>query len=162
MGDSVSFDITKDHALQFALILSSGVPHMDAISYLRPDVSGDQLKNELKRWLAAPVVAAAILQVQGKSWQKMELSERVKFAIDKNYTEMAYFLYSHNYCDLSGPEKSKADTCRAALEAKLAGLAGKMDALSHWWDDVMSGKTSLGAENAPKRTPAPGSQMGQA
>jgi hypothetical protein len=73
-------------------------------------------------------------------WQEMSLQERIQYAIDKHYAEMAYFLYSRNYADLQGAEKAKADTCRMTLEAKLAGMAGKLDALSQFYADLASGK----------------------
>jgi hypothetical protein len=56
---------------------------------------------------------------------------------------MAFYLYSHNYCDLSGNEKLKADTCRQALEVKTAGMAGKLDALSQFYADILSKKAGM-------------------
>ena len=56
---------------------------------------------------------------------------------------MAYFLYSRNYAELAGQEKQKADTCRTALEAKLAGTSGKLSAVETFWADVVSGKVKL-------------------
>jgi len=136
-------EITKENAMQFALILSSGVPHLQAMGYVCPELEGQALKVELGRWLRSRVVQNAIITVQKKSWQDMELGERIDFAVNKNYTEMAYYLYANNYSDLHGADRVKADTCRTALEAKVAGMAGKMDALSRFWDDVRQGKVAL-------------------
>ena len=141
--------ITRELAKQFALILSSGVPHLTAMSYIRPDLAGHPQKLELQRWLTSPTVQQAILAVQGKPWQDMGIEEKIKFAIDKSYTEMAYFLYANNYNDLSGHDRNKADTCRATLEAKLAGMAGKMDALTTFWNDVTAGRVTLAGQPAP-------------
>lgn len=143
--------IDKDEALQFALILSSGIPHIDAIQYVRPGLEAAEYKAELGRWLGDKRVESAILHLQGKSWQDMSLEERIKFAIDKHYTEMAYFLYSHNYSELDGPSRGKADTCRQVLEAKIAGMSGKMDALTSFWADVQTGKINIGG-NQPTPT----------
>lgn len=134
---------TKDAALQFAIILSSGMPSIEAILYFAPDLEGAELKGLHDRWMRADNVRKAILTVQGKPWEKMTLEERIRFAIDKNYSEMAYFLYSHNYNDLVGNEKQKADTCRTVLEQKLAGMAGKMDSLMQFFDDIKSGKVKV-------------------
>jgi hypothetical protein len=73
----------------------------------------------------------------------MDLNERIRYVMDKHYSEMAYFLYAHNYADLVGADKAKADTCRLALEAKQAGFAGKQDALSRFFADVTSGAVKL-------------------
>ena len=79
----------------------------------------------------------------GKSWQEMSLEERIHFSIDKHYSEMAYFLYSHNYSQLVGTDRQKADICRQALEAKIAGTAGKMGPLEQFWADIKTGKVTL-------------------
>ena len=144
--------VTKDLALQFALILSSGVPQLEAAQYVRPDLEGQDLKFELTHLLKDPNVSAAILHIQGKPWQEMSLSDRIQFAINKNYTEMAYFLYANNYNDLQGADRTKADVCRATLEAKLAGMAGKMGALESFWADVQSGKVKLINQSNPGLT----------
>lgn len=137
---------TKEEALQFALMLKAGMPASSAIWYFfdDPDEDPTRVQFELERWVRSKTVRAAINIVQGKSWEKMTLAEQIQFAIDKHYAELAYFLYSHNYSELSGQDKSKADTCRAALEAKLAGMAGKMDALSRFFEDVRLGVVKLG------------------
>ena len=49
----------------------------------------------------------------------------------------------HNYSDLNGAEGQKADTCRQVLETKLAGLSGKMDAMSRFMEDVVNKKVRL-------------------
>lgn len=135
---------TKDEALQLALMLNAGMPSSDAIRYFfSPDEDPQRLQFEHERWLRSEAVQKALLQVMGKAWQDMSLDERVKFAVDKHYAEMAYFLYAHNYGELVGTEKQKADTCRQALEAKLAGSAGKMNALSQWFEDVRVGRVKL-------------------
>ena len=135
---------SREDGLQLALMLNSGMPSLDAMRYFYPDDDPERIRFEHDRWLRTRVVQSAIKTVQnGKSWQDMSLDERVKFAVDKHYSELAYFLYTNNYTLLSGQDRQKADICRAALEAKLAGTAGKMDALTSWFDDVKSGRVKL-------------------
>lgn len=135
---------TKQEALQLALMLTAGMPTLDAVRYFYPDDEPERVKFEHDRWLRSNHVKSAVKTVQnGKSWQEMSLDERIKFAIDKHYSELAYFLYTNNYATLTGADRQKADVCRAALEAKLAGTSGKMDALTSWFDDVKSGKVKL-------------------
>lgn len=134
---------TKIEAHQFALMLGSGMPGIDVLAYFLPELGATDLKQELARWLATPVVRASILAQMGKSWQDMTLDERITFSVDKHYSEMAYFLYSHNYSQLMGPDRQKADICRQALEAKIAGNAGKLGPLESFWADIKSGKVQL-------------------
>lgn len=131
---------SDDQAFQFAIILSSGIPPREAIPYFYPDTPPEDFPAILKLWFKSAAVSAAIEKVQGKRWQEMSLEERVKYAIEKQYSEMAYFLYSRNYAEITGSDKQKADTCRTTLEAKLAGMAGKMNSLEQFYADMASGK----------------------
>jgi len=135
---------TKDQAHQFALISSSGMPHAEVIRYFYPDEENQtNLRALLQMWLKSKVVQEAILAIQGKAWQEMSLEERIKYSVDKHYSELAYYLYSNNYAELEGTARQKADTCRQTLETKLAGMAGKLDAVTSFWADVVSGKVKL-------------------
>ena len=150
-------DPSRDQALQFALMLSAGLPPRDAMRYFLPDgedLTPGVIETYLTKWLRSDTVRKAIQTTQGKPWQDMTLDEKMRFAIDKHYTEMAYFLYSHNYAELAGAEKQKADTCRATLESKLAGMAGKLGALDQFWADVTSGKVKLGVGLGGNSTPS--------
>lgn len=136
---------SKDEALQLALMVTAGMPTIEAIKYFYPsEPDPERIRFEHDRWMRTDEVKRAIKHVQGgKNWQEMSLEERIKFAVDKHYSELAYFLYTNNYATLTGADRQKADICRAALEAKLAGTAGKMDALTSWFDDVKSGRVKL-------------------
>lgn len=145
---------TTEQAKQFALILSSGAPAREAIRYFLPPDSGEALSqlaiDQLaSRWLADPEVEKQVNLLQGGEWSSMTATQRIQTAIDKHYVEMAYFLFSRNYVELTGPEKSKADTCRVALEAKLAGTSGKLSAVEQFWSDVTSGRIKLGLGASP-------------
>lgn len=147
--------VTKEQARQFAIILSSGVPGSQAITYFYPDEQNiGALKVWLDKWMRDPEVQKQILILQGKAWEERTIEEKIQYAIDKHYTEVAYFLYSHNYAELAGADKTKADTCRQVLETKLAGMAGKMDALSQFWQDINTGKIKLSTQAKPVVPPA--------
>ena len=125
---------SREEALQLATMLAAGAPAQEAIRYFLPEdatevMSTGQVADFLARWMRSKEVERAIVSIQGKDWRDMTAGEKIQFAINKHYTEMAYYLYSRNYVDLSGQEKAKADTCRVALEAKIAGTAGKMTAV---------------------------------
>lgn len=129
---------SDEQAYALAVMLTSGMPSHVAFSYfLEPEIDAIAAAQYQNLWLKSKNLQKAILKLQGKAWQEMSLEERVKYAVDKHYGEMAYYLYAHNYSELSGAEKTKADTCRAVLEAKLAGMAGKVDPLSKLYDDLL-------------------------
>lgn len=146
---------SKDEATQYALMVTGGIPPMEAIRYFfPPEADEGVIKTAAKVWVRSEEVKRALLRLQhGKTWQGMSLPERISFTIEKHYSEMAYFLYSHNYSTLIGADKLKADTCRSALEAKLAGTAGKMSPLEQFWEDVRSGKLVLGGTSKGSSTP---------
>lgn len=152
-------NVTKDQAYQFAVMLSAGVPGGEAIRYFFPDENPTSQKAWLEKWMRSEEVQKAIILLQGKSWEKMSTEEKIQFAIDKHYVEAAYFLYSHNYAELVGADKTKADTCRQVLETKLAGMAGKMDALSQFWADITNGKIKL-SQAAPTKPAIPMAELG--
>ena len=143
-----------DQAEAYALMLHSGLPPSDAIRYFLPDddsVTPLEINSTIRRWNGSKRVQDALLALQGKPWEGMTLEEKCRFAVDKQYTEMSYFMYAHNYAELVGPEKAKADTCRSVLEAKLAGTSGKLNQLDQFYADVLSGKVKLtGAVSAPR------------
>lgn len=135
---------SKEDALQFALMIKSGMPTLHAIQYFfSGDEDPERLKFEHDRWLRSQTLKDAIDHVQGKPWKDMSLNEQINFAIEKHYAELAYFLYSHNYAELVGAERQKADICRSSLETKLAGMSGKMTPITQWFDDVKTGKVKL-------------------
>ena len=135
----------KLDAQQFALMMQAGMPSSDAIRYFYPDIEDALALSKIhRRWMASPKVGAAVVTLQGKNWQDMTLDERIQTSINLHYGQLAYLLYSRNYVELSGPEKAKADTARVALEAKLAGSAGKLGPIEAFWDDIRTGKVKLG------------------
>jgi hypothetical protein len=143
--------ITKELARDFAIMLQTGMPSMEAIRYLLPaDLEAGEIRQIHDRWLNTRSLQDALTAVQGKSWQEMSLEDRINLSIKKHYTEMAYFLYSRNYSELEGAAKLKADTCRDALEKHLAGTAGQRDGLAQFLADVKNGVVKLGAP--PKLT----------
>lgn len=139
MASEASVMPTKEQAGQLALMIVSGMPLRDCLTYFFPDAEEADLVTTEKLWRKSPYLSQEIRKLQGKAWQEMDLDERIKLSIDKHYAEAAYYLYSRNYATLQGNEKLKADTCRQVLEAKLAGMSGKMAPMERWLDDVRKG-----------------------
>lgn len=132
---------TDEQAFQFAVIIHSGLPPAEAILYFIEDAA--EAAVSLPTWQRSRAVKKATLGLMGKPWHEMTLGERMSTALDLHYSSLAHYLFSHNYSDLGPNEKSKADTARTALEAKIAGQAGKVDAMTRFFDDWNSGRLGL-------------------
>lgn len=144
---------SKEQAEQFALMLHAGLPAGDAILYFMPEGSDlGACIDAARRWEKHRLVLAALDALNGGEWVGKSPQERIELSLEKVYNEMAYFLFSHNYGDLQGDKQRKADTCRLALEAKLAGMAGKMDALYQFWSDMKAGRQKSLAAAFPKES----------
>lgn len=137
---------TKEEAAHFVLMMAAGVPAAEAYGrYFAPETVPVQVVVEIAgKWLRHPYVKKALEELQGKGWEALQVEERIRLALDKHYSELAYLLYSRNYLELSGgTQTKKADTARTVLEVKLAGLAGKLDPLSRFWTDLTEGKIQV-------------------
>ena len=139
---------TREEALKFATLMQAGMPSEEAIFYFFPDLTTSdedlrKLRVEHDRWSRSRAVKDAVREVRKWDWEDLSLDDMVKQAVDKTYKEMAYFLHSRNYVSLPQAERQKADTCRTALEAKLAGSAGKTNELTMFFDDIMRGTRKL-------------------
>lgn len=130
---------TPDQALQFAIMVTAGIPPREALTYFT-DAQGADFDLIFDGWCRSREYSQALLKLQGKAFQDMTLEERIQWSLNKTYTEMAYFLHSHNYSELEGALKTKADTCRQVLENKQAGMAGQLNVLSQFWADMAAGK----------------------
>lgn len=137
------FSPNSEEARQLALILFSGVPALDAVHYFFPDAGSDELRACTSAWMKSPLLKKSLTSLQKRDWTEMTLEEAIEYALQKTYREMAYFLYAHNYSELVGHERDKADKARSVLEAKAAGMAGKTDALSRFFNDISSGLVKL-------------------
>jgi hypothetical protein len=142
----------KDQALQFAIMLQAGLPARDAIVYFAQTDDPTELGRQLASWVSSRAVREAVSTLQGKSWQEMSLKEKMNSALDQHYAGLAYYLYSNNYSDLGPQERAKADTARVAIEQKVAGTAGKLNALEEFFTDVKSGPVKL-SQQATMRLP---------
>ena len=127
-------------AEQFAMILLSGAPVADAVSYFLPAKASDKDRAAaIEAWPSQSEVLDAIQRYTGgQAWHEMEDHDRMSVALKKHYNEMAYFLWTANYAEMTGNEKLKADTCRIAIETKLAGMAGQESPLSRFYHDMLS------------------------
>lgn len=143
---------SAEAASELALMLASGMPSLEAVAYFVADPDPGLIKHVHDAWMAHELVGAAILKLQGKAWHKLSKDQQLQLAKDKAYAEMGYFIYSHNYSDLTGADLIKYDNCRKAIETKLAGMEGKVEGMQSFWNDLLSGKVGQSVTK-PKGTP---------
>lgn len=134
---------SKDQALQFVIMLRAGLPAEQAILYFLETDDPLVVSQTLQRWQRSREVSAAQRQLQGKDWQEMSDEEMMQAALGQHYRNLAFLLHSTNYITANQGEKAKLDSARTALEAKLAGTAGKMNALEQFYEDLRKGSVRL-------------------
>lgn len=136
-------------------MLQAGLPPSEAITYFTDSIDPGQCAEMLRAWLKCRAVRRAQVQLLGKSWSAMTLDERINAALDQHYSGLAHLLHTTHYGEASQLDKGKLDSARQSLEAKLAGTAGKTDALSQFFDDINRGRVKLQKAVAPAVFPAP-------
>lgn len=113
---------TEAQAYEFAKLLRSGVPQPDALAYIvGPGLDPHTTHSALTLWLRSPAVRDALALLNGGAWPALAPEARLDVALDKHYAEMAYYLYTHDYDQATGPELRKLDTAREALEQQRTG-----------------------------------------
>lgn len=145
----------RDQARAFAIMIRAGLPASEAILYFTDSTDPRELQELLTTWMRSRAVKLALNELQGKAWTDMSLEEQIENALSQHYRGLAYFLHTHHYAEVGEKDKSKLDTARNALESKLAGTAGKGDALTRFFEDIQAGRLKLGV---PGVIPGPGTK----
>lgn len=146
----------EDQAYQFAVMLRAGLPASEAILYFIDETDPAVIAVLITKWQRSKAVKKATLALLGKPWQELTTEERMQTALDLHYSQLATFLYMHNYLEVGSAEKAKADTARVAIEARLHGTAGQADPLTKFFEDLRSGRLKLAGNPLPAIA-APGS-----
>lgn len=133
----------ETQAFQFATMLQAGLPASQAILYFIDTDDPKEIVETTRKWQRSRLVARAAAKLMGRDWTAMSTDEKMKYALDLHYAQLANLLVSVNYAEANQGEKGKMDSARSALEAKVAGQAGKGDALSQFFDDLRSKRISL-------------------
>lgn len=131
---------TLEEAMKFAILTQKGVPQADALAYIFQEWTIEQCREALPRFRRLEIVRRACLALESKPWEEMSLEEVTDLALEKTRREAAYYLTANNYAELGGAARTKADACRQLLETWRAGMAGKHNELTQFFDDLKSGK----------------------
>jgi hypothetical protein len=81
---------TEEQALQFAVMISAGLPASEAILYFIDSEDPAELAMILKRWTRSKVVKRAMGKLNRKPWEEMSLDERMRAALDQHYNALLY------------------------------------------------------------------------
>ena len=132
--------LTTREAAQFASMVLSGAPAGEVVRYFWPaNTSEDLLAASEDEWPMQPEVLEALQQqTGGMPWHQLSDDQRLDLSLKKHYNEMAYFLWTTNYAECGGSEKMKSDTCRQAIETKVAGMAGRESPLAQFYHDLLT------------------------
>ena len=138
--DFITRPLTRDEAQVFAEMLLSGVPVAEVVPYFWDrSVTEAELVACETAWPQQEAVREAVQRMTGgTAWHKMDDPERLDVALKKHYSELAYFLWTTNHAECDGVAKTKADTCRQAIEAKVAGMAGRESPLAQFYHDLLT------------------------
>ena len=130
-------------AYQFAVMLHHGLPASEAMCYFLETDDPGELAQATRVWQRSKRVLLAKQKLLGKEWELMSDDEKARAMLSQHYAQLAYFLGSIHYAEANAAEKAKLDTARSTLEAKVAGVAGKGDALQRFFDDLNKGVVKL-------------------
>jgi hypothetical protein len=134
-------ELAAAEADQFALMLLAGAPPLHAVRYFLPaeSVTEDQVVEAAETWPSSSLVLEAVRKYSGgTSWHTMTTSARLTLALEKHYNEMAYFLWTTSYVECDLQDRTKADTCRGALEVKVSGMAGQESPMARFYADMLA------------------------
>lgn len=143
-------ELTAVTALEFVKLLHAGLPADHALAYMAPDyyatIGEPARKTLVGRWLSSRIVLAATEQLHEGKWAKLPLAKREEIALDKTFGQLAYYLYTHDYATLEGPDLKKANDARVALMEKLKAtdVEGDETPMQRLMRDILSGNAQLG------------------
>lgn len=129
--------LNEFEAAQFAMLAMAGVPNTEIVLYFLPTAAEDEdVQEAVVQWPRQREVVQEMQKFSKGPWQDLTDTQRWEAALAKTYNEMAYFLWSHNYAELTGSERQKADTCRMAIEAKMAGTSGQSSPMERMYQEL--------------------------
>lgn len=135
---------TKEEGHALATMLLAGLTPADAIAYFLDGSEDPQQVAELiRKWRRSRHTQAAMKALLGKAFHEMTPQEQMDTALRIHYAQLSALLFTNHYAEASAMDKSKLDSARTAIEAKMAGTAGKGDAIQRFFDDVNAGRIKL-------------------
>lgn len=138
----MTIEPTAEQARFYAAAVEAGIPGPVAVQAVLPEVPDEHLPVLAEKWERTREVRAARFDV--REWLQKGTAELVDFALTKTRHQMAAYLATHNVATLKDAALTKALKFIEVLEKVQAGTAGKGDAASQFFADVVAGKIKLG------------------
>lgn len=111
--------LNEKNAHTYVLLQMAGVPPRLALKSLKPSyysrLSGDQRLTWRKDWDCSQMVVDAQDTLSGGNWETLTPEQREKAALDKHFSEMAFFLMANHFYTAWGDDLKKMTMAREAL-----------------------------------------------
>lgn len=133
---------TAQQARDMARLIETGAPAEIIVAFLCPELEESAIPEVARRWMKDRAVKAARFDLLG--WEQLPLEEKARVGLNRTYAAIAYHhKFSKPYTEQETSERSKTDATIPVLERFLAGTAGRGDATSRFFEDVLAGKIKL-------------------
>lgn len=119
---------TEEVAYNMARLLCAGCPPEQAALYLCPDCDDATVKATAREWMASRELLIAVEELEGGAWLDLPAEKRYQLAYDKQVSEMAFYLRTHNFVDVTDKvELEKMKMARETLRAEIKGVGAAED-----------------------------------
>ncbi len=142
---------TDEQAMEFAKLLRSGVPQYDAVCYILGPMPSPLAEVVLQRWMRSGNVVEALATINGGRWPALDEDARLDVALSKHYSELAHYLYTHDYDSADGPTQRKIDAAREALEGQRAGRMQQNSPFAKFLATLLKGEVQIVPGHGPVR-----------
>lgn len=129
---SVYAEPSESQAEMLALLLYAGIPAIEAIPFVAPEVDGASWPELVRRWPKTKPVLDARVRLQGGQWTALDDPTKVQKAIEQAHRCQAWIVASQHPGDLAGGDLTKWKDSLLSLEKVQAGTSGKADAVSQF------------------------------
>lgn len=129
---------TADQARLFARMLELSMPGEMGVAHLLPELDPVMYPELARRWEKDPLVRAARFDV--RTWMEQTREQRMTRALEKAYDGGAIYLMTVDFVKAEAAQLAKCFKVVELLERKMAGEAGKTDAIAQFWIDMIAKK----------------------
>jgi hypothetical protein len=129
---------TLDEARFFAQGLELQVHPEMVLTAIDPSIPEEEIPRLSEKWVGHSYVRAARFDL--REWMAKSGKDRMQAASERAYNGMCWFLMQENIGTLQDAKLAKALKFLEAIEKKVAGTAGTMDAATKFWTEFVAAK----------------------
>lgn len=127
---SAYLEPTEDQARMLALLLFAGIPAVEALPFVAPEVDAASIGELVRRWPKCKPVLDQRVALQGGTWTTLTDPAKVALAIEQAHRCQAWIVASQHPADLANADLLKWKESLLSLEKVQAGTSGKADAVT--------------------------------